>query len=84
MESLLLCLCGKRVNLDEKDRVRCMETKSDDFSVKSLYKALESNSSISFPTKILWNSCVQQKMSFFAWEASWGKTLTLDQIQKRG
>ena len=27
---------------------------------------------------------MQPKISFFAWEASWGKALTLDQIQKRG
>lgn len=57
---------------------------SGKFSVKSLYKALESKSSIYFPMKIIWNSCVQPKISFFAWETSWGKTLTLNQIQKRG
>ena len=28
--------------------------------------------------------CVQPRVSFFGWEASWGKTLTLDQLQKRG
>ena len=27
---------------------------------------------------------MQPKISFFAWEVSWGKVLTLDQIQKRG
>ena len=27
---------------------------------------------------------MQPKVSFFAWEVSWGKVLTLDQIQKRG
>ena len=84
MESLLLCLCGKRVNLDEKDRVRCMETKSDDFSVKSLYKALESGFLDPFLMKIIWNLCVQPKVGFFVREAMWGKALTLDQIQKRG
>ena len=24
------------------------------------------------------------EVSFFAWEASWGKVLTLDQLQRRG
>ena len=24
------------------------------------------------------------KVAFFAWEASWGKVLTLDQLQRRG
>ena len=60
-----------------------METKSDEFFVKSLYKASESGSVVSFPMKIIWNLCVRPKVSFFAWEALWGKTLTLDQIQKR-
>ena len=27
---------------------------------------------------------VQPKISFFAWEATWGKALTLDMVQKRG
>ena len=27
---------------------------------------------------------MQPKISLFAWEATWGKTLTLDLIQKRG
>ena len=27
---------------------------------------------------------VQSKISFFAWEATWGKGLTLDMVQKRG
>ena len=27
---------------------------------------------------------MQPKISFFAWEAMWGKALTLDMVQKRG
>ena len=27
---------------------------------------------------------MQPKVSFFAWKASWGKVLTLDQVKKRG
>ena len=70
MERLLLWLGGKRVNLDEEDRVLWLPMESGKFSVKSLYKALESKSSIYFPMKIIWNSCVQPKISFFAWETS--------------
>ena len=54
------------------------------FSVKSLFRALQPMSLASFPSKIIWNSCVQPKLSFFAWEASWGRVLTLDRLQKRG
>ncbi|RVW17454.1 Transposon TX1 uncharacterized 149 kDa protein [Vitis vinifera] len=32
----------------------------------------------------IWNVNVQPKISFFAWEATWGKVLTLDMVQKRG
>ena len=27
---------------------------------------------------------VQPRVSFFGWEATWGKALTLDQLQRRG
>ena len=84
VENLLGRLCGEGVLLDKEDRVRWLESKDDNFLVKSLYKVLESNSSVCFPMKIIWNSCVKQKIIFFSWEASWGKVLTLDQIQKRG
>ncbi|RVX16622.1 hypothetical protein CK203_006130 [Vitis vinifera] len=36
------------------------------------------------PSKIIWRSCAQPKISFFAWEASWGRVLTLDRLQKKG
>ena len=37
-----------------------------------------------FPSSCIWNVNVQPKISFFVWEATWGKTLTLDMVQKRG
>ena len=33
---------------------------------------------------VIWNSRVPSKVSFFAWEASLGKVLIIDQLQKRG
>ncbi|KAL6323965.1 hypothetical protein AAG906_006236 [Vitis piasezkii] len=48
---------GKKVKVDEEDRVKWMESKNGVFS---------------------------PKLSFFAWEASWGRVLTLDHLQKRG
>ncbi|RVW92244.1 hypothetical protein CK203_027209 [Vitis vinifera] len=41
-------------------------------------------SSAWFPSKIIWMSYAQPKISFFAWEALWGRVLTLDCLQKRG
>ena len=77
LESLLLCLCGKRVNMEKEDRVQWTTMKSCKFYVKSLYKTLKLDSSVYFPMKIIWNSCVQPKVSFFVWEASQGKTFNL-------
>ena len=77
-------LHGKRVLEDVEDMVSWFETKSGKFSFKSLYFALEAGCSFLFPSSYIWNVNVQPKISFFAWEAMWGKTLTLDMVQKRG
>ena len=37
-----------------------------------------------FPIKGIWVHCVPTKATFFAWEATWGKILTLDELQRRG
>ena len=37
-----------------------------------------------FPWHSIWNPIVPPKLGFFAWEASWGKVLTLDQLKRRG
>ena len=83
VEGFLLHLYGQKLIMEE-DRVQCMETRDGIFSTKSLCKALASGSSVLFPMKNIWKSCVQPKVSFFTWEASWGKVLTLDQVKKRG
>ena len=69
---------------DVEDMVFWIETKSEKFSVKSLYNALESDNPFLFPSSCIWNVWVQPKISFFAWEATWAKALTLDLIQKGG
>ncbi|RVW28985.1 putative ribonuclease H protein [Vitis vinifera] len=78
------CLHGKRVIGDEDDKVVWTETKSGIFSAKSLYLALEAGCPSSFPSSCIWKVWVQPKISFFAWEAAWGKALTLDLVQRRG
>ena len=54
------------------------------FFVKQFYTVLELRVVISFLTQLVWNSWVLYRVNFFAWEASWGKNLTLDQLQKQG
>ena len=52
-ENLLLWLSDKRVIEDEENRLRWVGSKDDNFSIKSLYKALEPDSTRCFPMKII-------------------------------
>ena len=51
-----------------------------------MYEVLNRPASLSMPFSALsvWNPLVPLKVGFFAWKASWGKVLTLDQLKKRG
>ena len=84
MERLLLTIRGRRLNPHLEDRVLWKETKDEIFSVNSLYCALVSRSVVQFPNNIIWSPCVPTKVGFFAWESSWDKVLTLDQLKERG
>ena len=54
------------------------------FGAKGAYKMLVGSSAYVFPNRRIWMDKVPTKVSFFAWEASWGKILTLDKLQRRG
>ncbi|KAJ9678923.1 hypothetical protein PVL29_020968 [Vitis rotundifolia] len=69
VERLLLTIRGRRLNPLLEDRMLWKETK---------------DGICSFPYSNIWSICVPTKVSFFAWEAYWGKVLTLDQLKKRG
>ena len=84
VERLLLTIRGRRLNPLLEDRMLWKETTNEIFSVKSLYNVLASRRVDQFPNSMIWSPCVPTKVSFFAWEASWGKVLTLDQLKKRG
>ena len=55
-----------------------------DFSVRATYKVVQPGSNLSFPSKGIWGPNVPTKSIFYAWEAVWGKILTLDKLQRRG
>ena len=76
----ILRLQGKRVHREEEDRVIWIESKSGKLSIKALYIVLESGSSVSFSVGVIWNSWVLPNVGFFAWEATQGKVVTLDQL----
>ena len=81
---VLLIIWGRRLNPLLEDSLLWKETKDGIFSVKSLYSILDSRRGVQFPINIIWNPCVPTKVCLFAWEAYWGKMLTLDQLKKRG
>ena len=58
--------------------------KNGKFGVKDAYGLLTSHSTSLFPKKGIWVENVPSKLAFFAWEATWGRVLTIDRLQKRG
>ena len=75
----------EEVSAELEDWVLWKKTKNGIFSVKSLYSAVELGNAVRFLRKIIWSPYVPPKVGFFfAWEASKGKVLTLDQLKKRG
>ena len=54
------------------------------FGVKDAYNLLVLPNACAFPNKCIWVDKVPTKVALFAWEATWGKILTLDRLQKRG
>ena len=68
------------VQRDDEDKVVWTVSKSGAFLIKSLYSMLEPRGSLLFPCGSIWRANVQSKVAFFAWEASWGKILTLEQV----
>ncbi|RVW13836.1 hypothetical protein CK203_079440 [Vitis vinifera] len=75
---------GARLSPLMEVRMRWKVTSNGSFSVKSLYNDLSSRRAGLFPHGLIWNPSVPSKVCFFAWEASWGKVLTMDQLKKRG
>ena len=84
VESFLGRRGEKRVTGGVEITLRWTRAKNGMFSVTSMYNVLQQRSAISFPWKCIWKNCVQPKVSFFAWEASWGKILTFAQLKRRG
>ena len=54
------------------------------FGVSDAYNLLVAPNTIAFPVRCIWVDKVPTKTAFFAWEATWGKILTLDRLKKRG
>ena len=84
LERFLQKIQAFKVQRKVEDRVIWTASRCGTFTVKSLYSILEPGDSSLFPSGSIWRASVPPKVAFFAWEASWGKVLTLDQLQRRG
>ncbi|KAJ9683534.1 hypothetical protein PVL29_019210 [Vitis rotundifolia] len=76
-------LRGHKPSLEE-DSVLWRKGKRGQFRVKEAYSLLARSDDIGFPSRNIWVARVPTKVAFFAWEATWGKVLTLDRLQRRG
>ncbi|RVW34158.1 hypothetical protein CK203_092842 [Vitis vinifera] len=61
-----------RTSLKE-DSVRWKREDNGVFGAKGAYKMLIGSSAYAFPNRRIWMDKVPTKVSFFAWEASWGE-----------
>ena len=67
-----------------EDKLLLKDVKEKGFSVKIMYKEFDLPTAFDFPYRLVWNPVVPPKIGVFAWEAAWGKVLTLDQLKRRG
>ena len=56
----------------------------ENLGFKEAYNLLIAPNDIAFQKNCILVDKVPTKVAFFAWEATWGKVLTLDRLQKRG
>ena len=81
--NLLHTLRGFNPTLEE-DAVFWKGGKNGKFKVKEAYNLVVNSVASNFLKNNIWVDKVQTKILFFAWEATWGKVLTLDRLQRRG
>ena len=84
VDRFLQILCRKQINPLMEDKIIFKGSRNDGFSVKIMYRVLDCSPQVVFPSRSIWNPVIPPRWGFFAWEASWGRVLTLDQLQRRG
>ena len=78
MEALFRRLKGQVLRRNDEDVMNWWISKKDLFIVKSFYSSLTPCNAREFPSSIVWNPWVPKKVSFFTWEAFWGRILNMD------
>ena len=78
VEALFRRLNGQVLRRNDEDVMNWWISKKDLFIVKSFYSSLTPCNAREFPSSIVWNPWVPKKVSFFTWEAFWGRILNMD------
>ena len=81
MERFLSSIHRKKIRPWIEDKLLLKGSNHGNFSVRTMYSGLDLSPDIDFPFRSVWNSVIPYKIRFFAWEASWGKVITLDQLK---
>ena len=85
VESLIGRVRGRKINPVVEDKMVWKATKDGSYIVRSNLDVLEGGRGAEpFPKRMVGNQLVPTKVGFFAWEAWWGKVLTLSQLKRRG
>ena len=63
--ALSLKVARRRAYSDVENKVVWTKAKDERFSIKSLYKTLESKILGDFPARVIWNSLVPPRVTFF-------------------
>ena len=80
--SLLLVIRDKRILPCQEELMLLKEYSVGNFSIKCLYKVLDGSRVVAFPHRFIWKHRVPSKVGFFAWEATWGRILTLHMLKR--
>ena len=84
VQRFLSLLYDRKLYHEEKDRLFWKGDKKGVYTVKANVALLVDNSRRTTPRNMLWNNHMPPKVCFFAWEAWWGKVLTMMHLKKRG
>ena len=85
VESFLLTIQPSKIISSREDKLILKGNIVGIYSMKLMYEELNrtASSPMTFLVQSVWNPLVPLKVGFFAWEAVWGKVLTLDQLKRR-
>jgi hypothetical protein len=84
LASFYNCLYSWKLRGVGEDKLWWIPSSKGAFEVRSYYRVLSSHGPSSFPWKGIWRTKAPPRVAFFAWTATRGKILTIDNLRRRG